>query len=235
MSSDFALSVLAAAGVLLSALLVQGITLLRSRQDQSFKEQADAISAAFRQVEESERTKAARRAPQGLGRDELSTWLDDLGQRIDAGLIAVTSEKADEVADLIAAYHEQALTQARVQFWFSAVAAAIGFGWILYRGSQIDIDDLGTISRVLPGIVTDAIALLFFRQAADTRQRATEFYDRLRRDRQLSDSIALVSSIEDVRVKSAVQAQIALHLSGLEPQPLDLTKFLAGEEAPRPG
>jgi hypothetical protein len=233
MSSDFALSVLAAAGVLLGALIVQGITWLRTRQDQSFKEQAEAISAAFREVEQAERARAARNGPPGLGQNDLSAWLDELGGRIDSARIKVTAEKSDEVADLIAGYHEQALSQARVQFWFSIVVAAIGFGWIIYRGSQIDIDDLATVSRMLPGIVTAAIAFLFFRQASDTRERATELYDRLRRDRKLSDSIALVSTIEDVRVKSAVQAQIALHLSGLEPQPLDLTKFLA-EEAGKP-
>jgi len=76
----------------------------------------------------------------------------------------------------------------------------------------------------------DTVAFLFFRQASETRQRATELYDRLRKDKQASEAIALVAAIEDIKVKSAVQAQLALHMAGLEPAPIDLTKFLANLE-----
>jgi hypothetical protein len=63
------------------------------------------------------------------------------------------------------------------------------------------------------------------------RSRGSRFpsglYDRLRRDKQLSESVSLVSSIEDLRVRSAVKAQIALHMSGLQPTPIDLSHFLS--------
>ena len=72
---------------------------------------------------------------------------------------------------------------------------------------------------------------MFFKQAAETRQRATDLYDRLRRDKQTSDSINLVASIEDVRVRSAVKAQMALHMTGLEPAPINLTQFLSASDA----
>ena len=77
----------------------------------------------------------------------------------------------------------------------------------------------------------DAVAFLFFRQASETRQRATELYDRLRRDKQMTESLRLVTSIEDLRVRSAVKAQMALHMSGLDPAPIDLTKFLSVAES----
>jgi phosphate/sulfate permease len=136
-------------------------------------------------------------------------------------------EISGAVENLINNYHEQALEQAKVQFWFSIVAAVIGFGWILYTGSNIDTEKIITILKTLPGVVMDAVAFLFFRQAAETRQRATELYDRLRKDKQIVESVKLVSSIEDYKVRSAVQAQISLHMAGLAPVPIDLTKFLS--------
>src|SRR6266516_3495197 len=131
------------------------------------------------------------------------------------------------VESLITGYHEQALSQAKAQFWFSVFAACVGFAWILYAGADIRAESLSTISRIVPGAVLDAVAFLFFRQASETRQRATELYDRLRRDQQTSDSVALASSIEDLKVRSVVKAQIALHLSGLQPNPIELGSFLS--------
>jgi hypothetical protein len=75
----------------------------------------------------------------------------------------------------------------------------------------------------------DAVAFLSFRQAVETRQRATELYDRLRRDKQMAESSAIVASIEDVRRRSAVKAQLALHVSGREPKPIDLGNFLSSQ------
>ncbi len=133
---------------------------------------------------------------------------------------------AESAENLIAGYHEQALNQAKVQFWFSVFAATVGFAWILYAGTGIDTPSVTTALKTLPGAIVDLVAFLFFRQAAETRQRATDLYDRLRADKQSTEVMELVASIEDVTVKSAVQAQIALHKAGLAPTPIDLMRFL---------
>jgi len=133
------------------------------------------------------------------------------------------------VERLISSYHEQALGQARAQFWFSVAAATIGFVWILWAGSGIDPSHAVSAMRTIPGMILDAVAFLFFRQAAETRQRATDLYDRLRRDKQMSESAALVASIEDGRLRSVVKAQLALHMSGLAPNAIDLGAFLSSE------
>jgi hypothetical protein len=96
---------------------------------------------------------------------------------------------------------------------------------------MIQPDKLATVSKTFPGVVLDAVAFLFFRQAAETRQRATELYDRLRRDKQLAESSAIVDSIEDVRLRSAVKAQLALHMSGLQPKEIDFSAFLSAEKS----
>ena len=80
-----------------------------------------------------------------------------------------------------------------------------------------------TILNILPGVVIDAVALLFLRQAEQTRQRATELYDRLRSDNQTIMAKDLLSTIEDSKIKSIAQAQIALHLSGVSTKELDVS------------
>ncbi|MBL7183085.1 MAG: hypothetical protein ISS50_01405 [Anaerolineae bacterium] len=131
------------------------------------------------------------------------------------------------VENLIRSYHKQALDQAKVQFWVSVAGAMIGFLWIIYSAIGIDLAHIGTILKVLPGVVMDTAAFLFFQQARETRQRATELYDRLRSDSERSQAVALVESIEDERVRSVVKAQISLHMAGLQPSPIDLSAFLS--------
>lgn len=138
------------------------------------------------------------------------------------------SKQSPAVEGLVRNYHEQALSQAQTQFWFSVVAATVGFGWILYAGLEIRADNYLAVLKTLPGIVMDVVAFLFFKQASETRQRATELYDRLRKDKQMTEAIGLVGTIQDPIVKSTVQAQIALKMAGLEPEPVDLNKFLVG-------
>lgn len=141
--------------------------------------------------------------------------------------ISEERQQGPAIESLISGYHEQALNQSSTQFWFSVTAATIGFAWILYTGLDIRTDDLATALKTVPGVIMDAVAFLFFKQASETRQRATDLFDRLRRDKQSTDSMILVNSIEDVRVRSAVKAQMALHMAGLEPSPINLTQFLS--------
>ena len=182
------------------------------------KGQESAIKAA--------RTEALlEKLPSGLSPDEFLSKLEDTLSRIPTEPSAPTAtESAVEL--LINSYHEQALGQSSVQFWFSVVAATIGFIWILYSASVVDPKDLIQLMNVLPGVAMDAAAFLFFRQATQTRERATQLYDRLRTDKQMTESISVVTSIEHKEIKSAVQAQIALHMSGISTAPLDLNRFL---------
>lgn len=126
------------------------------------------------------------------------------------------------VQDLVNGYHQQALSQAKVQFWFSVFAAVVGFIYILNAGSKVNLDQLTTVFNILPGAVIEAVAALFFRQAENTRERATSLYDRLREDDQANQARALIHSIEDEKVRSMVKAQVALHMVGLKPKELDL-------------
>ncbi|WP_051677201.1 TRADD-N-associated membrane domain-containing protein [Maridesulfovibrio frigidus] len=130
------------------------------------------------------------------------------------------------IQDLVKGYHHQALAQAKVQFWFSVVAATVGFVLIIYKAALISPDVFSSYMQIMPGVVIDGVALLFFKQSEQTRERATALYDRLRSDNQMLKSQCLVESIENKDISAVVKAQIALHLAGLDPKEIDLYSIL---------
>lgn len=231
MNIELLLSISTAMIGLIAAMATQLASMQMKRRRDRLVEEADVIARSVKSVEAAQRAKVVEltteRIPAGLSRAQFTELLEELARRV----TAPPPDQRDAIEKLISGYHEQALSQAKAQFWFSVVSASVGFAWILYGGSEISPDNLATMSRILPGVVLDAVAFLFFRQASETRQRATELYDRLRRDKQVSESVALVSSIEDVRVRSAVKAQIALHMSGIQPSPIELTQFLSADRS----
>ena len=225
LSSAMALVATAFAGV-----FTEYVRRLIRRQKETEKAKLDQIVSVVKSDEEARKALVLETAAKVLvqDRDSQEQILDAIRQlslRLDE-----SPERRGAIEGLITGYHEQALSQAKAQFWFSVAAATVGFAWIIYSGSKIEADKLATVLGILPGVVMDTVAFLFFRQASETRQRATELYDRLRKDRQANEAVALVAAIEDAKVKSAVQAQLALHMAGLDPAPIDLTKFLAGGE-----
>ncbi|MBU1320663.1 MAG: hypothetical protein KKG33_02955 [candidate division Zixibacteria bacterium] len=203
---------------------------IQRRKSEEITQLADLVRTEESKSRAGSVERLLEKIPSGLQLDEFNRKLEEIAVTFSQA-IPTRTESYDAVENLINGYHEQALDQAKVQFWFSVVAASIGFTLIIYQGMNIDIDQLSTTAKILPGATIDAVAFLFFRQASATRQRATELYDRLRTDKKNSESVRLVSSIEDLRVRSAVKAQIALHMSGLNPSAIDLTKFLSPEDA----
>ncbi|KAB8319124.1 hypothetical protein SD81_009420 [Tolypothrix campylonemoides VB511288] len=139
----------------------------------------------------------------------------------------VHSSLSSIAAELIENYHTQALTQAAAQFWFSVSAATIGFLFIMYIGFFYSLRRQPhlTLLNTLPGIAIEAVAALFFKQAEETRKRATELYDRLRLDDKQTQAITLIESIENQELRDFVKAQWALQIVGLEPQPVDLSPY----------
>ncbi|MFD1627596.1 TRADD-N-associated membrane domain-containing protein [Azospirillum griseum] len=131
------------------------------------------------------------------------------------------------VDGLVISYHQQALSQAKFQFLFSVFAAIVGFFYILYASSKIDDANLATTAKIIPGIIIDVIAAIFFKQAEQTRQRATELYDRLRKDQQMRRAESIADSIENEQIRSAIKAQVSLHMAGLSPKEIDIISFVS--------
>lgn len=119
--------------------------------------------------------------------------------------------------ELIKIYHEQALTQAKIQFWFSLIAAIIGFVVIicifLFTQSTVWYEH---IIRILPGGIIEAVSVLFFTQSRETRERGSDFLNRLRADRQYEKSISIVETITDETLRNKLKGEIALHLCDIK-------------------
>ncbi len=159
----------------------------------------------------------------------LSSLLDHR-ERIGKQLAELASKSGNTdlvlVDKLVTGYHEQAMRQANWQFYFSLAMGTAGFAWIMIAGSWITADAPYSVLRVTPGVLIDALALLFYRQSEQTRQRATELYDRLRKDHQLAESQNMTAGIENPFLKSAVQAYIALQMAGIATSPIDIPALM---------
>jgi C4-type Zn-finger protein len=217
---------------LLAAVLTEFFSRRLRKQRQAETAEVEHIAEAVKSEEATKRAMALEAAVRSIaqGQDSNKKIVESL-EEISLRLASASDgSKQNAVEGLITGYHEQALSQAKAQFWFSVIAATTGFAWIIYSGSKIQIENLATAMGILPGVVMDTVAFLFFKQASATRERATELYDRLRKDKQATEAVTLVAAIEDPKVKSAVQAQLALHMAGLQPAAIDLTRFLEANE-----
>lgn len=118
-----------------------------------------------------------------------------------------------KIEELIKNHHEQAIQQSVIQFWFSLIASLVGFIFIIAIIILSDnIQWYEYIVKLIPGIIIEAVSALFFSQAKATRERASDFLNKLREDHQYAKSIDIIDSIEDEKIKSLVKAEIALKL-----------------------
>lgn len=136
--------------------------------------------------------------------------------------------------ELVENYHTQALAQAAAQFWFSISAATIGFLLIIYIGffNSLRRQPEITFLNTFPGLAIEAVAALFFKQAEDTRKRATELYDRLRSDDKQTQAISLIESIQNQDLQDLVKAQWALRIVGLESHPINFSAYSSQQPIP---
>jgi hypothetical protein len=167
-----------------------------------------------------------------IGRAFKITTVDDEASRIRARLMSVASEgnaKPNQQYALLQEYHSQGLAQSKISFWFSLIFAAIGFTIIIIsvltytlaseaaHESVSIIDKAGKpIFAVVAGTIIDAVAALFFVQSNKARQLMTEFFDKLRVDRKLDESLIVLSQIEDKKIGSRVKALLALNFAEVD-------------------
>jgi hypothetical protein len=157
------------------------------------------------------------------------TAASDIRARLEAGSGA---EAGFRQYALLREYHAQGLAQSRISFWFSLTFASIGFAVIaLAVGLFLQATPAGSgwldnagkpVFTLVSGTVIDAVAALFFVQSNKARQLMTEFFDKLRTDRKLDESLKLVEAISDPSTSSRVKALLALHFADL---PIELPLF----------
>ncbi len=122
----------------------------------------------------------------------------------------------EKLDNLIHNHHLQALSQSKIQFWFSLIAAVVGFIFIIIMVCLASTNVwYEYIVRILPGAIIEAVSVLFFSQSRETRERSSDFLNRLREDKQYEKGIAIAESISDEKLKSILKAEIALRLCGI--------------------
>ena len=107
--------------------------------------------------------------------------------QVDYAIRSIISSVGEEIpfeTEQLANYYSQVLAQSKVSFWFSLVFASIGFFIIVLAAFMYSEADTGsTIARFVAGGVVDAVAALFFVQSKRAQESMSEFFDKLRRDR----------------------------------------------------
>jgi len=146
-------------------------------------------------------------------------------QKLEEGLKEESKEKlenirlaleAEQVNQLIR-YHANSLAQSQLSFRFSIAAACAGFFIIVLGAGQLYFvkDSQGPILTLAAGTIIDAVAALFFTQSNQARKSMTEFFDKLRLDRQFNESLRICESIEDAKMQSEIKAQLCLYFAGI--------------------
>ena len=139
-------------------------------------------------------------------------------------------------------YHSQGLSQADLSFKASMLFAVVGFGVILasiyYALTSPSPTQVGFFNRygepvlaVVAGTIIDAVAGLFFIQSNKSRALMSEFFDRLRADRKLDESLRLVESIERKDLADEVRVMLSLHFAEAPLTEAVLSRALPGRSA----
>lgn len=117
----------------------------------------------------------------------------------------------------LSTYYNRALSRATISFWFSLVFATIGFGVILFALLSHDPAAIeATIVKVISGVVIDGVSSLFFFQSTNAQRQMGDFFEKLRLDRLIADSRAMISEVENAERRDQLRAQLILKFAGID-------------------
>jgi hypothetical protein len=112
-------------------------------------------------------------------------------------------------------YYKQTLFQSQTSFWFSLIFASIGFLLIILASILHVTNSLDkTVITIVSGVVIEAISALFFVQSNNAKKAVTNFFEKLRKDKQIQDAIKISESIEDKTIKDKLKVKLSLSLIG---------------------
>jgi hypothetical protein len=122
---------------------------------------------------------------------------------------------------LLEEYHNQSLTQSSISFWFSLISASFGFVIIALaifsiKGETGIQNQMAAFVQLVSGTIINAVSTLFFIQTNKSRKLMSDFFDKLRSDRKINESLILVEKIPDNFIQSRAKAMIALSFVGIQ-------------------
>lgn len=114
-------------------------------------------------------------------------------------------------------YYNQALSRARISFWFSLLFASIGFGVIIFAFiTHTPADLAGTAMKVTSGTIIDCVSGLFFVQSNNAQKSMGEFFEKLRLDRLNAEAREMIREIENSGMRDELRGQLVLKYSGID-------------------
>ncbi len=146
------------------------------------------------------------------------------------------ASSADKQYLLLREYHAQGLAQSKISFWFSLIFASLGFAVIVIailtmeKGVQLTQQGRSFIT-LIAGTIIDVVSALFFVQSNKARQLMTEFFDKLRADRKLEESLNLASQVPDPILQSRLKIIIAMNLADVKSSEALLPSIIVTQSA----
>lgn len=173
-----------------------------------------------------------------ISKDGFSFELEPGEEEVEAVRRRLTPPEAENQEDwefrVLSEYHAQGLAQSKTSFRVSLFFASLGFVVIAVAVVFAIADGTttaGSTVSLIAGVIVESVAGLFFVQSNRATELMTTFFDRLRADRKLRDALALAKSIEDSRLKSRLQTQLALSMAGTSESEGTLDLLLRAEPA----
>lgn len=115
---------------------------------------------------------------------------------------------------LLERYHGQVILQSTISFWFSLIFGVVGFLVIISSvyGSN---DTNAVLLKVIGGTIVDAVSALLFVQSNKARDSMKDFFDKLRADRKLEESLRLAESLSDKDMQNRLKTAVVLEFAGV--------------------
>jgi hypothetical protein len=136
------------------------------------------------------------------------------------------SSRVGEEDPLALCHHEEALRETYLQFLVSTGAAVISLAFVVYLVAMVSDSTLTlTLARGSAAILSAFVSRVFYTQSAKTRKRATDLYENYQEEKRNELACAEADRISNARIRSVVQAQIALRLAGITVSVADVLNF----------
>ncbi len=128
------------------------------------------------------------------------------------------------IAGAVDRFYAEALLQSKVWFLASVLAACVGLSVIVWEVVREVVQAtnhpaLDAILKTAPGLLTGAIAALFYRQANATRKHAADLLTSTQSDRRSETALRILSSIKDDGRREEIAGRLAMHLAGAPAAP----------------
>lgn len=128
-----------------------------------------------------------------------------------------TSEAAKDTDELITNLYKQALKQSSIQFWVNIVTSVIGFCFIIFIVIVSgELEWYENLVKFIPGIIIEVVSVMFISQSKETSKQASNYLNRLRKDKQYEKSLEIAKLVTDINKRDETIARIALHFAGID-------------------